>query len=194
MRPTPRRSSSRLNRRAALGGIGAATAAGLIQVNRATAQEATPDALAAHPLVGTWAVQTPGGVVPQIHSADGSVIAAFPPNYLDPGLGLTFQGTALGRWEPAGDRIGRFTALQALSDPDGAYRGAFLLAASVEVAEDGQTWTNTGPGRVVLRDAANTVVVDEELPADLIVTATRMGTSAESVIPPAGVPAATPEA
>ena len=45
----------------------------------AAAQEAAAGDLANHPLVGTWAVQTPGGVVPQIHGPDGSVIVAFPP-------------------------------------------------------------------------------------------------------------------
>ena len=34
-------------------------------------------------------------------------------------LGLTFQGSGLGRWEPTGKRSGRFTLLQPLSDADG---------------------------------------------------------------------------
>lgn len=186
-----------LNRRAALGGVGAAAAAvGLARVGRATAQEATPGALAGHPLVGAWAVTTPGGVVPQYHGPDGSVVAASPPSYVDPALGLTFQGTALGRWEADGDRIGRFTALNALSDADGAYAGTFLLAAAVEVSADGQTWSGEGlEGRIIIRDAANNVVLDQMLPSDLAVTATRMGATAESVALPVVAPAAgTPSA
>ena len=85
-----------LSRRTALTGLGAGglglalTAPG----RHAAAQEEAVD-LTGHPLVGTWAVMTPGGIVPQIHGADGSFIAAFPPNYVDPMLGLTFQGSAL---------------------------------------------------------------------------------------------------
>jgi hypothetical protein len=103
------------------------------------AQEATPDALAGHPLVGTWAVMTPGGVVPQIHGPDGSIIAAFSPNYVDPTLGLTFQGPALGRWESTGARSGHFTVIQALSDANGVYIGTFQFEADPEVSADGQT-------------------------------------------------------
>jgi len=185
-----------ISRRTALAGLGAA-GAGLAlaaTVHPAAAQEAAAGDLANHPLVGTWAVQTPGGVTPQIHGPDGSVVVAFPPNYVDPALGLTFQGTALGRWEADGDRIGRFTALQALSDADGAYVGTFLLAAAVEVSADGQTWRVSGQGpRIVLRDAANNVTLDELLPDDLAVTATRMGATAESVVLPVVAPgAATP--
>ncbi len=182
----PLKTPSNMSRRAALGGVGAAAAvAGLGQVHRTAAQEATPDALANHPLVGTWAVMTPGGVVPQTHGADGSVVAAGPPTYVDPGLGLTFQGTALGWWEADGERIGRFTALNALSDATGAYVGTFLLAAAMEVSEDGQTWSGAGlEGRIVIRDAANNVLLDEVLPEDLVITATRVGASAESVVLP----------
>ena len=41
------------------------------------------------------------------------------------GLGLTFQGPALGVWEATEDRSGHFTVIQALSDADGAYVGTF---------------------------------------------------------------------
>ena len=194
---TSSRIATPVSRRAALAGLGAGGLRATLAATagHAAAQEGDGD-LAGHPLVGTWAVQTPGGIVPQIHAPDGSVVAAFPPNFLDPVLGLTFQGTALGRWEAAGERIGRFTALQALSAADGTYVGSFLLAAAVEVSADGRTWSNAGlEARVVLRDAANTVVVDEALPADLRVTATRMGATAESVVLPVAAPGdATPEA
>ncbi len=153
------------------------------------AQEATPDALVNHPLVGTWAVMTTGGVVPQTHGPDGSIIAAFPPNYVDPVLGLTFQGPALGRWESTGERTGRFTFLNALSDADGAYIGTFQLAADLETSEDGQTWTGTGPGaHIVVRDAANTVTLDQVLQFDSPVTATRIGATIESVVLPVVTP------
>src|SRR5215217_1738077 len=154
------------------------------------AQEATPTALAGHPLVGTWAVMTTGGLVPQTHGADGSVIAASPPTYVDPALGLPYQkgvhgGSGLGRWESTGERSGRFTFLQALANSRGDSVGTFQLAADLEVSEDGQTWTGTGPGaHIVVRDAANSVTVDQVVPIDPPVTATRMGATIESVVPP----------
>jgi hypothetical protein len=184
-------SPSRVNRRAALGGAGAVAAAvGLGRVERATAQEATPGALANHPLAGTWAAITPGGVVPQTHHADGSIIAAFPPNYVDPGLGLTFQGPALGRWESTGERSGRFTFLQALSDGAGAYVGTFQLAADIEASEDGQTWSGTNEARAIMRDAGNTVIFDEVLAFDTPVMGIRIGTTIESVVLPTVTPIA----
>jgi hypothetical protein len=82
---------------------GALTGA-LALVRTGAAQEATPDALAGHPLVGTWLVLTPGGVTPQTFAADGSTVGAVPPNYVDPMLGLTFQGPLLGQWEAVGER------------------------------------------------------------------------------------------
>ena len=182
-------SSSRLSRRTALAGAGAAAAGvGLGQVDHALAQETTPDALASHPLVGTWAVMTTGGVVPQTHGADGSVIAAFPPNYVDPVLGLTFQGPALGRWESTGARSGRFTFLQALSDAAGAYVGTFQLEADIEASEDGQTWSGTTTAHAIVRDAGNAVIFDEVLSFDPPVTAARIGATIESVVLPVATP------
>lgn len=181
-----------MRRRTVFGSALAGVLAGAAVVRPAVARE-DASSLAAHPLVGTWAVMTPGGVVPQIHAPDGSVVVAFPANYVDPMLGLTFQGPALGRWAADGDRIGRFTALQALSDAAGAYVGAFLLVGAVAVAEDGQTWSSAGlESRTIVRDAANNVVFDETAPAEPPVTATRTGATAESVVLPVVAAAGTP--
>lgn len=184
-------SSSNLSRRAALGGVGAAAVAvGLGHAERTLAEDGA-GALAEHPLVGAWAVATTGGVVPQTHGPDGSFIAAFPPNYVDPALGLIFQGPGLGRWESTGARSGRFTFLQALSDAAGAYAGTFQLAADLEASEDGQTWAGTGGGaHIVVRDAAYAVTLDQMFPIDPPVTATRMGATIESVVFPAATPTA----
>jgi hypothetical protein len=101
-----------VSRRTALAGLGTAGlgVALTTTVRQASAQEGAGD-LASHPMVGTWAAMTPGGVVPQIHGADGSFIAAYPPNYVDPQLGLAFQGPGLGRWDPDGERRANFTFL-----------------------------------------------------------------------------------
>ncbi|MCA9877350.1 MAG: hypothetical protein KC442_06205, partial [Thermomicrobiales bacterium] len=164
---------------------------GVSHVDRVFAQEGA--SLASHPLTGTWAALTEGGVVPQIHGADGSFIAAFPPNYIDPMTGLTFQGSGLGRWEPTGEHSGRFTFLQALATPDGAFLGSFQLAAEIEVSEDGQRWSGTTPPRAILRDATNAVVFDQVLPLPTPVTGVRIGTSIDSLILPEATPVAVPE-
>ncbi len=180
-----------LSRRTALAGLGA-TGLGLALASSATAQEASLSDLAGHPLTGTWAALTPGGVVPQIHGADGSLIAAFPPSYVDPALGLTFQGPALGRWEADGERTGHFTFIQALSDANGTYVGTFQLADELEMGADGQTWSGTMSAHIIVRDAANNVLIDQEIPFDSPVTGTRIGATIESVVLPVVTPAATP--
>ena len=91
----PRPSVSRRTALAGLGagGLGLALAA---TARPAAAQDATAEAMAGHPLVGTWAVMVPGAVIPQIFGPDGSVVTAFPPNYVDPALGLAFHGPPSG--------------------------------------------------------------------------------------------------
>ena len=160
-----------LSRRTALAGLGA-TGLGLALGSSATAQEASLSDLAGHPLTGTW--------------------AAFPPNYVDPALGLTFQGPALGRWEADGERTGHFTFIQALSDANGTYVGTFQLADELEVSADGQTWSGATSAHIIVRDAANNVLVDEEFSLDSPVTGTRIGATIESVVLPVVTPAATP--
>jgi hypothetical protein len=180
-----RRSDPTLSRRTAVAGLGAGGLAVALAARGTAAQEGTAE-MAGHPLVGSWAVQTLGGVVPQLHGADGSIVAYFPPSYVDATLGLTFQGPALGRWEADGERGGRFTFLQALSDGDGAYVGTFQLSAGIEASEDGGTWAGIDQPRIIVRDAANTVVADEVLPLDPTPTATRIGATADSVVLPVG--------
>ena len=137
---------------------------------------------------------TPGGVVPQIHGADGSFIAAFPPNYVDPMLGLAFQGPGLGRWEPDGERRGLITFLQALSDTAGAYIGTYQVSAALKVSEEGK------PGLARHRRGSSCVTGQQrhlrsEVASGPPVTATRIGATTESVVLPVAPPtAATPTA
>ena len=187
---TTRPSNRPVSRRSALAGLGVGGLGLTLAApsRRAIAQEAGGD-LAGHPLVGTWAVMSPGGVNPQTHGPDGSVIAAFPPNYVDPVLGLTFQGSALGRWESTGARGGRIAFIQALSDGDGAYVGTFQFEADLDASEDGQSWTGGAP-RIVVRDAGNAGIFDQVVPVDPPVTATRVGATIDSVVLPVATPAA----
>lgn len=179
-------SLSRLNRRAALGGVGAVAAAvGLGHVDRSLAQEATPSTVASHPLAGTWLVNTPGGLSPATFAADGSVTLGVSPSYVDPALGTVFQGPALGTWEPDGERRGHFTVVQALSDANGTYLGTFLFEGYPEVSADGQSFGGDTPQRVVVRDAANNVTFDQIIPMEPEVTGTRIGATVASVVFPA---------
>ena len=188
------RSDPTVSRRAAVAGLGAGGLGLALAARGTSAQEGASD-LAEHPLTGTWAVMTPFGVVPQIHGADGSIMAFPPPSYIDPALGLTFQGPGLGRWEADGERSGRFTFLQALSGADGAYIGTYQLSAGIEASDDGQTMFGNDQPRVIVRDAANAVILDEVFPADPPATATRIGATADSVVLPVALATeATPNA
>ena len=190
---TTQRTARPVSRRTTLAGLGAGGLGMALAARGTSAQDAATD-LAGHPLTGSWAVMSPGGVNPQLHGADGSIIAFFTPHYVDPALGLTFQGPALGRWEADGERSGHFTFIQALSDANGAYVGTFQLSARIEASEDGETWSGNDAPRIIMRDAANTIIFDDVVPVDPPVTATRIGSTADSIVLPVVPPAAaTPE-
>jgi hypothetical protein len=104
---------------------------------------------------------TPAGPVPTIVGPDGSFVSAFSAAYFDPGLGLTFQGSALGQWEAVGERGTHVTAIQVLTDAEGTYLGTFQFEGHPEVSADGQTFMDTTPQRVVMRDANNTITFDQ---------------------------------
>jgi hypothetical protein len=181
-------SSSHLNRRAALGGVGAAAAAfGLGHLDRATAQDATPMPLATHPLAGTWLAMTAGGLSPSIFAPDGSVVLEWAVSYVDPAfpdLDVVFNTPGIGTWEPLDERKGHFTVVAVLSDAKGTYLGTATIEGHPLVSPDGQTFSDLEPEtRVTLRDAANQILSDQ---SGIVagVTATRM--SPNSVIFPEG--------
>jgi hypothetical protein len=165
-------------------------AASLVGIGKAepgvAAMHQTTD-LSGHPLVGTWVGMTPGGPVPSVFHPDGSFVAAFASNAIDPGLGLTFQGPAVGRWEAVGERGSHFTAIQTLTAPDGTFLGTFQFEGHPEVSEDGQTFVDSTPQRIVTRDAQNTVTFDQVLPADPPVRGYRVTTNGVDL--PAEAPA-----
>jgi hypothetical protein len=186
---TTRQPDRSVTRRTALAALGAGSLTLAASGRHASAQEGTGD-LAGHPLGGTWLAMTPGRVIPAIFGADGSVVAAFPANYVDPAIGLTFKGPALGTWAADGDRRGHFTAIQALSDGKGTYVGTWQFEGHPEVSADGQTFSDSTPQRVITRDAANNIISDQVIPVDPPVTATRIGATVESVVLPVATPAA----
>ena len=156
-------SSSSLNRRAALGGVGAAAAAlGLGHLDRATAQDATPTSLARHPLVGTWLSITPGAA-PHTFAADSSCVVGWSATEQgDPiagAQGVTYLGSGIGVWEPTGERSAHFTAVQVLSDETGALLGTVTLDGHPVVSANGQQFTDDSPETTITyRDTTNAVV------------------------------------
>jgi hypothetical protein len=96
----------------------------------------------------------------------------------------------LGTWEPDGERSGRLTVVQALSDANGAYTGTFMFEGFPEVSADGQSFVSSTPQRTVMRDAANTITLDQVFAMEPPVTATRIGATIASVVFPAATPTA----
>jgi hypothetical protein len=90
------------------------------------------------------------------------------PNYLDPTLGVTFQGALLGAWEPVSERGVHLTAMQVLTDADGTYVGTFTMDAHPVVNADGQRFTDTGQTRFIVRDATNAIVSDTTITDDQV--------------------------
>lgn len=159
------RTASPWSRRAALGGVGIAAAAlGLTSVSRVAAQEATPSAMTSHPMVGAWLVMNPGDpphASPVILSADGTTMVGDVPATIDPQLGLVFQGTPLGVWEPVGERGVHITYVQGLATADGTYNGTFTLDAYPVASEDGESFFDDGAKvHVTIRDAYNVITLE----------------------------------
>jgi hypothetical protein len=139
-----------------------------------TAQEATPTNLAEHPIVGAWLImnanepQTPSTA---IFAADGTVTLADVPSTHDPDLGVVFLSTAIGVWEPTGERSAHVTFVQMNSDATGAYLGTLTVDGYPEVSADGQSWTDEGTQvHVTLRDASNAIVMQAGGPGEEPVT------------------------
>src|SRR3954453_5778547 len=156
-------SASSLSRRLALGGAGAPAAAlGLGTVGHVAAQEATPSAMASHPIVGVWLnmnATIPPSPSVSIYSADGSVVSINPVNYKDTERGVVYASDLVGTWEPTGPRSIHLTSISLESDANANFTGTSTLDAYPEVSADGQTWTDDGTQvKVTIRDATNAVV------------------------------------
>ena len=177
MSQEPVRSRSRLSRRTALSGVGAATAAlSLGQLHPATAQEATPSALASHPMVGAWMATTPSGLAPGIFFPDGTVVVVVPATGTSP-LGTTYVSTAVGTWQPVSARGIHFTVVQLHSDANGNYVGSITTDGHPVVSEDGQRLVDDSPeSGPTVRDAQGTVL--DVLRGGPPVTGVRMGVGA----------------
>jgi hypothetical protein len=161
-----------------------------------TAQEATPGALANHPIVGAWLVMNPSdplNIRPAIFAGDGTLTVGYVPSYTDTERGVVLQGTAIGVWEPTGERSVHLTYVQALSDLNGAHLGTLTRDAHPEVSEDGQSFRDDGTRvRITFRDAANTIV--DEASGGAAEAATRQVHAIRMQVGNPGFPEGTPMA
>jgi hypothetical protein len=186
-----------LSRRAALGRAGAVAAAlGLGgRLGRAAAQEATPAALAGHPLTGTWLALAnppletdPQFAAPSLFAADGTVLLTFPLTQAGP-QGVLFNSASVGTWQADSDRRGHFTAVQVLSDAAGTFLGTTTVDGYPEVSADGQTFIDDGSRvMVTIRDPSGAIVQQFSGAGARPVTAMRMGPGSPGF--PAGTPTA----
>jgi hypothetical protein len=87
-----------------------------------TAPGVSAQAPAEHPAIGAWIV-------------DGTEVAVVAPG--------SVEGSAYGSWAATGERSADVTSLWPLSDPEAGFIGFGILRASIEVAEDGQSFTGT---------------------------------------------------
>lgn len=195
-------STSRLNRRAALGSAGVIAAGmSLSQPNHTLAHQDPASSLADHPLTGVWLAmatpprpEDPQFPAPSHFAADGSVTLQFPVSQA--GMeGVEFGTILMGTWEADGPRRGHFTAVQVHSDATGALTGSVTIDGYPEVSEDGQTFIDDGSkSTATIRDATGAILGQFPAVGARPVTAIRMGPGKPGFPDIAATPAATPAA
>ena len=171
-------SMSGLSRRAAMRGVGAfAAPLGLgSRLGRAAAQEATPAAMAGHPLVGTWIVDR--------NPDDPTEIPTYNVLTADGGLIDPTQGGA-GRWEATGPDTADFGLTGTIAEL-GAY---FVVRGTLAVDAGGGTATASVSDTIV---AADGTILDQH--AQFTARYVRITIEAQDAVgqPLAGFPAWTP--
>jgi hypothetical protein len=157
---TPSRTTDSISRRTALAGI-SATGLGLAlaaTTHHASAQDATPTAMAGHPMVGAWLVAGRLGPSMTIYGPDGTFIDAGLATEAGP-AGIAFLSTTIGTWEPISARGIHFTAVQVQADATGTYLGSVTIDGHPTASEDGQTFSDDAPETMLtIRDAGHNVV------------------------------------
>ena len=91
---------------------------------------------AEHPAVGAWIIESspedPTDSLELALIAPGGLITNAAPD-----------GNGYGSWAATGDRSGDATFLVAFTDPEAGFLGFVTIRASIEVAEDGQSFAGT---------------------------------------------------
>ena len=146
---TTHRTDAVISRRTTLAGLGAGgLALALAATARsATAQDATPTAMAGHPLVGTWIVDRNPDDPTEIPTynvltADGGLI--------DPTVG------GAGVWEATGPDTANFTLTGTIAE----LGGYFVVRGSIAVDAGGDTATAWGSSTIV---AADGTILDQQM-------------------------------
>ncbi|MFT4040749.1 MAG: hypothetical protein QM692_21390 [Thermomicrobiales bacterium] len=154
---------TQMSRRLAVGGAGMGLAfAALSRANRAAAHAVD---YSDHPLCGTWMAmanpplpEDPQFPATSLFAADGTVVLVFPTTQRGPG-GVEFASAYLGAWEPDSDQRGHFTAVQLISDAEGAFTGSITVDGYPDVNADGQSFFDDGSrSMVTMRDASGAIV------------------------------------
>ena len=159
MNRRPASSSSGLNRRAALAGLGAGgLGLALAGVARpAAAQDATPEAMANHPIVGLWQEVAGGPDAAQmpwlfsVFHADGTYQSW---NGLD-------SGAALGIWRPTGARAVELLCVYQDTDPTTTSEVPGTATFRIALALDGDALKGSGNLDVRIPNGAPIVAVPD---------------------------------
>ncbi len=133
---TPHHTIPSVSRRAALAGIvgGSLGIAVLPAGDRAFAQEASPEAMVSHPVVGTWVLQfedPSAAPVVGVWGADGS--------FIDAGSGHA------GVWEATGPQTALHTWVHVFSQNN----NYVVVSGTIEVDPSGDSWTQAYSSMVV---------------------------------------------
>ena len=185
---TTPRTLAAVSRRTALAGLGAGGLGLALAASAwpAAAQDTTSEAMASHPIVGVWNVNAPAGPDIAVFAADGTNTHALPTASAGP-QGVRFASALVGTWEPIGPRTVHFTAVQQISDANGAFVGTVTIDGHPTVSEDGQTLRDDAPETTVtIRDAAG-IVVD-------VITGGPPATGVRMAVGAPGFPEGTPTA
>jgi hypothetical protein len=158
---------SNLTRRAALAGMGVG-GFGLAMAARsmgASARQATPTAIADHPLTGMWLAMAnppldsdPQVPVPSLFGADGTVVLVFPPIAVGQN-GIEYSSSYMGTWEPYDEQRGHFNVVRTVSDPSGNFVSSTTIDGYPLVNEDGTSFIDDGSlVTVTIRDASGAIL------------------------------------
>jgi hypothetical protein len=119
---------------------------GILPLRAVGAQEATPTARTGHPLVGAWVLDPD-----QAHPTNPQQLLVFTADGLC--FGAAYGGrTTAGVWEATGPRTATITLHVTASNQTVSFVGLTVLRGTVEVAEDGLSFTAPYTLEVVAAD------------------------------------------